>query len=71
MLVVSAGILALWAKLLTSIQVGFSFWISTGLRFSCFHPASVASYFKLLHNLFLPHLFSSSSILLALLLDGM
>lgn len=63
--------LALSAKLLTSIQVGFSFRISTSLRFSYFPPASVASYLKLLHNPFLPHLFSSSSILLALLLDGM
>jgi phosphoglycerol transferase MdoB-like AlkP superfamily enzyme len=58
--------LALSAKLLTSIQVGFSFWISIHFR-----PASVASYFKFLHNRFLPHLFSSSSVLLALLLDGM
>lgn len=58
--------LALTAKLLTSIHVGFSFWKSNGLRFSYFLPTSVASYLKLLHTLFLPHLFSSS-ILLALI----
>jgi len=65
---VSAGMLALSAKLPTSIHVAFSFWKSTGLRFSYFPPTSVASYLKLLHNLFFfPHLSSSSSVLLALI----